>query len=249
MRRRNTTAIVLGALGVLVGAALVGGAATVLTLDVDDDGFDITEAYGFERPSYAIVAEDPDGLADPPSWLIDEIRIRGTNTTGAGLFLGIAATADVDNYLSGVAHDEVTDLVFNNDSTIRDVAYATHDGTAAPTAPGLQGFWVESVEGSGIQTLDWSLESGDWKVVVMNADATTGVTADLAVGIRMPILTTVAWIAIAVGAVSLLGGGYLAYRGLRRPEAPQGPTSVVGPRQEAPQADQSVGSGEPAART
>lgn len=249
MTRRKTTAIVLGALGMLVGAALIAGAVTVLTLDVDDDGFDITEAYRFERPSYAIVAEEPDGLADPPSWLIDEIRVRGSNTTGGALFIGIAATADVDDYLSGIAHAEITDLVFNNDSTIRDVAYATHDGTAAPTAPGLQGFWEESVEGSGIQTLDWSLESGDWKVVVMNADATTGVTADLAVGIKMPILTTVAWIAIAVGVVSLLGGGYLAYRGLRRREAPQESKSGVGPRQEAPQADQSVASGEPAART
>lgn len=249
MTGRTTTAIVLGALGALMGIALIAGAATVLTLDVDDDGFDTTEAYRFERSSHAIVAEEPDGLADPPSWLIDEIRIQGTNTTGEALFIGIAATADVDSYLAGAAHHEITDLIFNNDSTIRDVEYSTHEGTTAPTAPGLQGFWMESVEGTGTQTLDWSLDSGNWTVVVMNADASTRVTADLAVGIRMPILTTLAWIALAVGVVSLLGGGYLAYRGLRHRSQPQRPTSVVDLRQEAPPVDQSPAREEPAART
>lgn len=249
MTGRKIVALVIGVVGVLIGVALIGGAATVLSLDVDDDGFDITEAHAFDSPTYAIVAEDPDGLADPPSWLIDEIRVRGTNPAGEGLFMGIGATADVDRYLSGVAHDEVTDLTFNNDSTIREVDYATHEGTAAPTAPGLEGFWVALVEGSGTQTLDWSVESGNWTVVVMNADASTGVDADLAVGIKMPVLTTIAWIALAIGVVSLLGGGYLTYRGLRRRGSTDGPTSVVDLREKAPRLDAPQPSEGPASKT
>lgn len=221
MTGRRIAAIVFGVLGVLVGAALIAGSITVLTEDRDADDFYVTEGYTFERSSQAIVYEDVDILSDAPSWLIDrvtdpvDVRIQGTSVGGEGLFIGIAATGDVDGYLSGVGYDEVTSLDVDG-STITSVEYQSHQGTAVPMAPGSEGFWAASTEGTGTQTLDWSIESGNWSVVVMNADASAGVAADLIFGAKISNFIAAAWIAMVIGLVSVLGGGYLLYRGFRQ---------------------------------
>jgi hypothetical protein len=50
----------------------------------------------------------------------------------------------------------------------------------------------------------------------MNADASSGVAADLIFGAKLSNFIAAVWFAMAVGLASLLGGGYLLYRGLRR---------------------------------
>jgi hypothetical protein len=57
------------------------------------------------------------------------------------------------------------------------------------------------VTGSGEQTLDWDPEDGHWRVVLMNADASRGVTSDMSIGAE---LDSVLWIGIG-----LLGAGML----------------------------------------
>jgi len=49
----------------------------------------------------------------------------------------------------------------------------------------------------------------------MNADASSAVAADLIFGAKLSNFIAVVWIAMAVGLASMLGGGYLLYRGLR----------------------------------
>jgi hypothetical protein len=61
---------------------------------------------------------------------------------------------------------------------------------------------VASVHGSGPQTLDWEAEGGEWSVVVMNADGSAGVDAELSFGAHVPHLT---WIGIGAG----IAGGLL----------------------------------------
>jgi hypothetical protein len=230
-------ALVFGVLGVLVGAALIAGATTVLTEDRDEDGFFVSSEYTFERSSHAIVSEDVDILTDAPSWVIDrltepvDLRIQGTNAGGAGLFIGIAATADVESYLSGVAYDEVTSLDVD-DGSIANVEYVSHQGTQLPTTPGNEAFWDVATDGEGLQTLDWSLDSGNWTVVVMNTDASAGVNADLAFGAKISNIISIAWVVMGFGLISTLGGGFLIYRGLRRSGASR--TDVIDLRGDAP---------------
>ncbi len=213
-------ALFLGVLGVLVGAALVAGSISLLVADRDDDGFFTSEDYPFEQESFAIVSEDIDLLADAPAWLIDwitdpvDLRIQGTNDGTGGLFLGIANTPDVESYLAGVAHHQVTNLDFDG-SSIVDIEYESRVGTVAPNPPGSEGFWEISTDGAGTQTLDWSLESGNWTVAVMNADGSAGVDVDLMLGAKISNIIAVAWVALGFGVVSVLGGGYLTYRGIR----------------------------------
>ena len=232
-------ALIFGILGVLVGAALIAGATTILTEDRDDDGFFISEGYTFAQPSHAIVSEDIEILSEAPSWLIDRItdpvdlRIQGTSASGEGLFVGVAPTTDVAIYLSGVAHHEVTSLDFDG-STIAGVDYRSVEGTAVPTRPGSQTMWEVSTEGAAVQTLDWSLESGSWTVVLMNADASAGVDADLALGAKISNIVAISWIVMAIGIVSVLGGMYLVYRGIRRASVLEGGPPVLDLRDEAP---------------
>jgi hypothetical protein len=254
MTGRKIAAIVFGVLGVLVGAALIAGSIAVLTEDRDADDFYVTEAYTFERSSQAIVYEDVDILSDAPSWLIDwvtdpvDVRIQGTSVGGEGLFMGIAATTDVDGYLSGVAYDEVTSLDVDG-STIASVQYQSHQGTAVPMAPGSEGFWAASTEGTGSQTLGWSLESGNWSVVVMNADASAGVAADVIFGARISNFVAVLWIVMVIGLVSVLGGGYLMYRGFRRSDEAAATTAVVDLREQEPAAETKPVEEKPAAKS
>ena len=70
-----------------------------------------------------------------------------------------------------------------------------------PTAPIDTDIWVASAHGSGAQTLEWDLQSGQWSVVVMNADGSAGVSVDASAGARA------SWV-LPVG-IGLLAGGLL----------------------------------------
>ena len=97
--------------------------------------------------------------------------------------MGIAPAEAVAGYLDGVAHDEITDWDSRADDIV-DVVYTRNDGTTDPAAPGTQDFWVASVSGSGEQNLDWTIESGEWALVIMNADGSPEVSADVRFGVR-----------------------------------------------------------------
>ncbi len=87
---------------------------------------------------------------------------------------------DVDRYLAGVAHAEINDI----DVHPFRVTYRVQRGGAPSTRPGAQRFWAASAQGAGDQRLTWNLESGNWVVVVMNADGSRGVGAEASVGVK-----------------------------------------------------------------
>ena len=62
---------------------------------------------------------------------------------------------------------------------------------------------MAQVSGSGEQTLEWEPEDGDWQLVLMNADASRGVSSELAIGAE---LDSVLWIGIGL----LVAGALLA---------------------------------------
>ncbi|MFW2384038.1 MAG: hypothetical protein ACN4GZ_19960 [Acidimicrobiales bacterium] len=104
----------------------------------------------------------------------DDVRVEGVATGSDPLFIGIAPADAAAGYLDGVTHDEITDWGSRADD-ITDVVYTRNEGATDPAAPGSKGFWVASVSGSGDQTLDWTIQSGEWAVVIMNADGSPGV--------------------------------------------------------------------------
>lgn len=197
-------AIVVGSLLLLPGLAmLLGGAALAAACAFarDDAGFFDTSVDGMASSTAAITAEDLALSAEPgsPDWLLDafetDVRVRVTSGAEAPAFVGIGPEVDVDAYLAGVAHDEVTDLDGN------DAVLSRRDGAAAPGRPGEQDFWVASATGPGTQQLDWEAADGRWAVLLMNADGSPGVRADVDVGLRVDGAVPLAVVLTAVGLV------------------------------------------------
>jgi hypothetical protein len=190
--------VVLIVVGVIVGimafGLLAGGCALVAVDQTqrDDDGFLMSPTQDFATPTYAIVSESADIDADGGEWALDTflgtVRIRSDSERP--VFVGIARTADVTRYLVGVEHDVVDDL----DST-GDPEYSRRPGAAPSDPPGSQTLWVARAAGTGEQTLDWEPEDGDWRVVLMNEDASRGVASDMSIGAE---LDTVLWIGIGM---------------------------------------------------
>lgn len=221
--------VALLALGMLASSALLGGA---LATQRDDDGFFTTGDRRFETTTVAITSEAIDlGTGPGPEWWAEHelarVRLRATGALGQEVFLGIGPSGAVASYLADVPHVAVADVdVAPFRVTYRDV---NPGASGRPALPGEQGFWAASVSGPGEQVLTWSVEPGQWTVVVMRPDAEPGVVADIDVGARLEYLPQLV-IALAVGgavfmllAVVLI---VLSARGLSRPspaEAAAGP--------------------------
>lgn len=148
------------------------------------------------------------------------LRIDAQNT-GRPLFIGVGPAQQVQSYLSGVTYADVTDVNF---SPFRLESH-TVPGDARPAAPGDQSFWVAKSVGTSPR-LSWAIASGSYRVVVMNADASSGPQADVRVGLSIPGLfgaslgTTIAGGLLSLIGVGLLAWGIAARR--RQPAVPPG---------------------------
>jgi hypothetical protein len=135
------------------------------------------------------------------------------------VFAGIGPSQDVAAYLNGVSQDQIRDV----DVSPNRVRYRRREGEAIPAPPGDQAFWAEQITTGQATDLTWKVESGDWTVVVMNADPSRGIDVDARLGIKVGwFLPTV--IGLAVGGLILLAGGtalaVIGGRGLARAEEP-----------------------------
>jgi hypothetical protein len=113
------------------------------------------------------------------------------------VFIGIGPLSDVRAYLGGAAYDEIRDVRPGGD-----VRYRRIDGSGEVAPPVDQDFWVASASGAGTQELIWDLEEGTWTAVLMNANGSPGVIADVTVGARSPAI-------LPVGVALLVFGVFL----------------------------------------
>ena len=147
------------------------------------------------------------------------MRLEVGNEGGAPVFVGIARTSDVDDYLRGVDHAVVTDF----DSAPFRADYREQPGRAVPAPPARQRIWDAAAHGAGKQTLTWDVRDGDWSVVVMNADGTPGVHADVRAGAKLGFLDEAGWVLLGMGGLAFAGAIAFAILGGRppRPHAPR----------------------------
>ena len=80
-----------------------------------------------------------------------------------------------------------------------DRAPVGHPGTAVPAAPAAAVPWVAQVQGTGSLTLTWTVTDGDWTAVVMNSDASPGVTVRADAGVSSAALPWLAGELLAAG--------------------------------------------------
>jgi Domain of unknown function (DUF4389) len=240
--RLNPVGIVMLIFGTLLGLVGTGLFAAGIVLTVAsaaqrDDGFFTSPTETFSAGSYALTSPRLDIAGDLKSstgapFDIATLRLAATSNDPNGeVFIGIAPQNDVDAYLSQVHHSEIRDVRFSPFSVeYRDVA-----GSETPGEPAEETFWTESATGTGTQQVDWTLRPGNWSVVVMNADASPGVTVDLAAGVRSGLVLPLAIGLLISGAVLFVLGVILTLVGAAmlgrqlEPVAPPAPLSAGSP--------------------
>jgi hypothetical protein len=214
-------AIVAGSvLGVLaVSAVALGGALVgVHSTQRDADGFYATGQKTLKTPTHALVADTLDVGTGGPGWLfrksrLGTVRVAATGTAAKPVFVGIARTSQVDAYLRGVAQDEISDLEVDPFS----VSYTRRPGSATPDAPTGETFWASHASGSGRQTVTWPVQKGNWAVVIMNADGTSGVQTPVSVAAKAGFLVWLGAGLLGLGAL-FAAGAVACYFGGRNPK-------------------------------
>jgi hypothetical protein len=207
-----------GLTALLLAAAFLaaGGGVLAAKADADSDGYNTTSSHTFSTSGAALTSENLDLDIDGADWLMEvgddsKLRVDATSQSGEPLFVGVARTADVERYLSGVAHTVVEDFGETPTGDVRN----PKDRRSAER-PAQQDIWVASTTGKGEQVLSWNVMDGDWTVVVMNADGSPAVSADVAAGAKLPFLTAVGWGSLGGGVLFLVLAGGMALLALNR---------------------------------
>jgi hypothetical protein len=164
---------------------------------------------------------DADWLAQTDD--LGRLKITAESRDQKPLFVGLARTSDVESYLSGVPYSTVTDV----DASPFRADYERHAGNRHPVSPEHAGIWEASSDGRGEQSIDWQIEDGDWSIVVMNADGSLGVDAEVSAGADIPFLDELGWSAIGSGAFALILSVGLIALGVRRPRTAAAPAQVA----------------------
>jgi hypothetical protein len=200
--------IVLGSIGVLFGLVVLAAGGFLLWSDRTqrEDGYLTTPSERFATPTFALTRTRLEVDTDGAGWLLNDswfgkVRIRGESPGAKMLFIGIGPEAAVAKYLGSVAHASVEDIDFD---PFR-VTYLPIAGGAPQGPPTEQRFWSVSASGVGTQTVTWKVREGDWSIVLMNADGSRGVAADIDLGAKLSFLLWVA-IGLLLGGVLVVGG-------------------------------------------
>ena len=227
MRPLNWILLVMGVLITIVGLGLtIGGAVLAGVGAAQSDGqYPVVYEENFQSTGHAILA--PPLVLDASDTGSSDLASTGEITSARvqvssvvsdqDIFIGIADSADVGEYLDVVPHTVLGDLSWQSGqpssappewfpSSDTGVRQQEIDGTRTPELPTDQDFWAVSASGAGTQEITFDLQPGAWTLVVMNADASRPVWADLQVGARTELLdsgTPAVWIA---GLLALLLG-------------------------------------------
>lgn len=200
--------LVVGAVVAVAALAVVGVAGAGLAADRtgrDAAGFLNSGIGAGSTAGHALLTEplriEGVGATDALSRLVGDVRLAARSDDGGAIFVGIAPASDVVRYLDGVAVGVWRGEAAGGAGWIYETL-----GTAPPTPPAAQTFWVARASGTGEQTVEWTPRTGTWTAVVMNADGSAPVVADVRVGAQLPVLGLASGWVLGTGLAFLLVG-------------------------------------------
>ncbi|MFP3916007.1 MAG: DUF4389 domain-containing protein, partial [Actinomycetota bacterium] len=215
----------------LVGAGSMAGGGGLLWAygtQRTADGYFTSPGIELATEGHALVSSRIDLGSRPGDWLpsgrLATVRLEVEAPEEQPVFVGIGPTREVEAFLDGSPASEVVRI----GPDPGDVDYRSLEGEAEPPRPAEQGFWAASTEGEGTQTLTWEMERGEWTVVIMNSDATAGVTVEASGAARTELFLPVALGLLILGLVLAAMAAVLLVGALRRPGATEPPAAESG---------------------
>jgi hypothetical protein len=212
---RGVALIVLGSIAGLIALASLAAGGTVLWADQtqrDSSGLFTEAGHRVAANSYAVTQDGVSvhhlpGFADNGKLL--RIRVDARSESGRPLFVGVARDSDVRPYLANVSHSKLRDYTVATSGQ----KYDFFAGTKEPEPPAAAGIWAASTTGDA--PLTWKVRDGDWTVVLMNADGSRYVAADVKVGFAVSYLGRLTAGLLSFGAALLALAVFLIVRGGR----------------------------------
>ena len=159
--------IILGSLIGLTGLGVLASGGILLwahETQRDASGYFRTTTERLATPTYGFTSREVDLGSDPGGHVmfvgddLATVRLRAARTDGGPVFVGIARSSDVEQYLAGVAHAEIVSASFHS-ANLRDADVTTVQvpGTATPDPPSEKSFWVASASGPGTRSVEWKV--------------------------------------------------------------------------------------------
>ncbi|MFH1178767.1 MAG: zinc-ribbon domain-containing protein [Candidatus Bathyarchaeota archaeon] len=216
--------LLITAFGLVMGGTSLRGIQEIMT---DEDGYIMSNTKHFQASSYAIVAEEMDIEIDPVAWRFFERSggflkfkiITENNDPSKEVFVGVARYEDAFNYINPMEYHEVSNLDLgwqNFDTGTSQATYTLHPGSAPVAPPTVNSFWIVHGADAGPQTLTWEPESGRYYLILMNADGSAGIDADVKLGVQIPFFSGLGNILIMAGIVVGTFGVLMLYFTIRR---------------------------------
>lgn len=216
--------IILGAVAMLLGfGCAVSGFGTYRA--VDSDGYISSGPGELSTATYALVSRtiELEDRSSDPGFREGKvrIRIRAERADGGEVFIGIGREDAVGAFLLGSTYARLTGIEFDPLSYDENIV----PGSQPAPAPGGSSAWLASVSGPGEQELDWRVRGGQHAFVVMNADASRGVTVRADLAVKLPYVRGFGIAFMVIGTLVFLVGILLVVLPLRsrRSPAPAGP--------------------------
>lgn len=196
-------AVVLASILALVSLGLLTAGGTGIVLDRtqrDSSGYLMTSMASYSSSTYALESASYRGGTSNdwfvPGDLLGTVKLRVNSTRP--VFIGIGPENAVNTYLAGVARAR------GGSFTAPSADFHVIAGGAPVSPPATQRFWAASTTGSGMQTITWKPRTGNWRIVLMNADGSPGVSYEVSIGARMPHLLAIGIAIASVGLVLML---------------------------------------------
>ena len=190
MSAGRVVSVVIGSLVILIALPLLFGGGGILVLEGtfgDDEGFLTLDSIALHRDAFAVAAPATIMGDWGWSWMHPAtLRVEVEAAAAPGIvFVGVAPRDQAEAYLKDVPYAEIDEFHFERGAG-KAIEYEDRDGSGVAEAPTSQSFWRASAMGTGRQTLQWTMQPGDWVLVAMNADGTRGVDFTTSIGVRAP---------------------------------------------------------------
>ena len=214
--------LLITSFGLIMGGTGMRSFKDVMT---DDEGYLMSNTQTIQVPSYGIVADEIDIELDQDAmrffqrqggFVSFKVTTESLNPTKE-VFVGVARYADAYNYIEPMEYHEIDDIDMGwNMGEHHDPVYVLHPGDAPGTPPTEQDFWIVQESSTGEQTISWEPEEGNYYVVLMNADGSEGIEANIKVGVQVPFFGGIGDILIGAGVVVGAIGLVMLYFTIKR---------------------------------